>query len=183
MVSLTLFYTVTSHSFEPPTPLVANLSSLELLLEFLICSVFKKFIVWMWLVFLLFLFFMGLVLCMCPFLSITWVTKDYVKAKCRLIPFHTGVCCCFCLFQDSIRRCCCFTGSSIIKSHVMGDRFGSRTSWCLLVKPLDTVRTTVDPQDSNTSGCNCLHGCVSYSCDIRSRLDSTRATTANISFP
>lgn len=63
----------------------------------------------------------------------------------------------------------------------MGDRYGSGTKWCLLVKPLDTVRSIVDPEDSYPSGCYCIYACVSYSGHICSRLDSTRISTTSIS--
>lgn len=72
-----------------------------------------------------------------------WGNWKFLPKICRVS--HTGVCCCFCLFQDSLCCCCYITCSSLIKSHVMGDTVGSRATWCLLVKPLDTVWTTVDP--------------------------------------
>lgn len=93
-----------------------------------------------------------------------------------------GTSICFCVFQDTLRCTCCLRGSTIVKSHVMGDGLSSRASWCVLEEPQHTLSTTLDTENSNTRWCSCLHVCVSYSRDLHSRSDSTRAALSRISF-
>lgn len=98
----------------------------------------------------------------------------------RRFCFYTGMRCCFCIFQNTVCCCCDFRGSSVIKSHVLGYWSCPWTTWCLLVKSLDSIQTAMVPQDSNTRRQHCFYAFVSHSCHFCARSNPFGPVAADI---
>lgn len=87
------------------------------------------------------------------------------------------MCGCICIFQDSLCRCSCFPSFTIIKPHVMGYWYGSRALWCLLVKFVDSIQTTLDTTYSNSFGCSFLYGSIYRTSYFCTKFNSTGTVT------
>ena len=92
-----------------------------------------------------------------------------------------GMCSCFCLFQDTL--CCSYriTDPSVLKSHVVGHWFGSRTSWCLLVESMDTVWSTLVSPYCSPDCYTCFYVCVYWPSHFCARIITSRQIAAEVS--
>ena len=88
---------------------------------------------------------------------------------------------CLSILQDSLCSCRRFSSTSIIKSYVMGNRFGSWATRCILVKSLDPLQTDLAPEISDTCSKCCFHVRVHYPCRICPKHDATRAAQKDVS--
>jgi hypothetical protein len=77
------------------------------------------------------------------FSNLTYASSFTFISKCKLVvlivELYTGMCSCFCIFQNSVWGTCCIRSTSDIEPYEVGYRSSSRTKWCVLVKHLASL--------------------------------------------
>ena len=105
------------------------------------------------------------------------------KSVIPIFELHTGMCSCFCIFQNSVCSTCCIRSTSDIRPYKVGYWSSSRTKRFVLVKHLASLQATLDSTDSYASRFYCFYALISRTGGIYTRSNWARAVAEEASFP